>query len=712
MAFDIRRLDGLDYDDAEPLLEDYIIEAIEAFAESDIGQVHMERFPKGGDWIGTFIEMAYLYGGFTLSKMTKANAQEVMEYILPRKLALLDPSDTDGAIDELVAFWQFLAKTYRLRSGNAIAAYLQSIADKFPQWMFDPARGGMAKNVMMQGLQAGYDMTSPEGLKAFQAEYNRNLPAQSPNLAEMPDIPIPMDTPPADMKAIFDQLGLELPEMGQPVNLKTLAEQFLGALEQLDPVEAEQLIASMEDDLDDLDDLDDASIEAPPSAAAGSQSTDLRTMLLQDSFNQDIPLTEAEQALLRDTTISETGPGTILQDFQITLDFIGADGVPVSGKLQHLSLKLLGELNGQLSHPIAIDLKRPQQKSYPNIHGLYLLLRATGITEVVAKGKQLRLRLHPDVYASWQQLNPAERYFTLLEAWFLRSHPEMLGEERSGPLTMGDRCLKVWPTLHQKTNQIFSDYGRQDSLAYWPGFYNVALMEMFGFVELTHGKPDPGKGWRLKKLMPCDWGNALMKLLFNAHMAVGLQWPSAMDATQPLGDLQPILHPYFPDWQQTLAVPSSPFRPGRHIFNVSLGNIWRRIGISGEATLADLSQVILDSVGFDRDHLDQFTYKSPTGRTVEVMHPGFTYDESLPTTVEVLIGSLPLSEGGTMEYLFDFGDCWRFQVQLETIDPEADSDAPSASRKTEPAKRRRAKKQRPVGEVLAAHGEAPEQYPV
>jgi len=64
-----------------------------------------------------------------------------------------------------------------LRSAGAIAKYLTSIQDKFPGWMFDPSRGGIAKNFMMQGMQSGYDMSNQADVEAFQAEYNQRIKA-------------------------------------------------------------------------------------------------------------------------------------------------------------------------------------------------------------------------------------------------------------------------------------------------------------------------------------------------------------------------------------------------------------------------------------------------------------------------------------------------------------------------------------------------------
>jgi hypothetical protein len=697
MAFNIHQLDNLDYDDVEPLLEDYIYGALEAFANSQTGKAYVKQNPEGGNWIGTFLEMAYLYGGYTLPKLTKPNVQEVMEYILPRKLTLLDPSDTDGAIDELVTFWTFIDQAYRFRSAKAIAKYLRSIETKFPKWMFDPQRGGIAKSFLTQGMAAGFDMTTQEGVTAFQAEYNRNLPAQPampPGVPMLPAESFEMTTPPADMQRAFEQLGIALPAEGEMVNPMQLVTQFLGGLMEMEPDAAEQLMAELDDDVEPI---------APPGRGT---MADLRTSLLQHNLGEEIALSAADQAVLEEKTITETAPGTILQDFQTALEIIDDRGIPVSGKRQQFSFKVLEDLNQRLSNPIQIDLKRPQQKSYPNIHGLYLLLRATGITDVVTQGKQSRLVLNPAVYDSWQQLNPAEKYFSLLEVWFIRSHPEMQGEERSGPLMMGDRCLGSWPQLTRKATVSFADYNAQHQLVYYPGLDNIALMEMFGLVAITPGKPEPGKGWRFKKVTAQPWGKALMTLLSNAYQAVQYEWPGTFDPTQPLGDLQPVLQPYFPSWQQSLWVPSVEFRPGRYIFKVSLGKVWRRIAMAGNATLADFSNLILDAVEFDHDHLDQFTVKTPTGRTLAISHPYASGDRS---TDEVRIGDLPLQVGGAMDYLFDFGDCWEFQIVLESIELEADS--AKEVQKVKQSKRSRRKKPKALGEILEAHGTAPEQYP-
>jgi Plasmid pRiA4b ORF-3-like protein len=104
---------------------------------------------------------------------------------------------------------------------------------------------------------------------------------------------------------------------------------------------------------------------------------------------------------------------------------------------------------------------------------------------------------------------------------------------------------------------------------------------------------------------------------------------------------------------------------GLRAFKVSLGRAWRRIAIPGWMKLEALSEAILDAFDFDNDHLHLFRYRNRFGIFGEVKHPN---TEESPSTAEVKIGELPLRPGSTMEYLFDFGDNWLFEVRLEKLE--------------------------------------------
>src|SRR4051794_32369122 len=113
-----------------------------------------------------------------------------------------------------------------------------------------------------------------------------------------------------------------------------------------------------------------------------------------------------EQRLLRDQVIDEHRPGTISADFETLLESIGTAGLTVSGKHHLLPLALLSQLNARLGRPIELGLERPQQRSYPNLNGLYLLLRATGLAYVKTAGTKPLLCLDEGVLLSWRSLNP------------------------------------------------------------------------------------------------------------------------------------------------------------------------------------------------------------------------------------------------------------------------------------------------------------------
>jgi hypothetical protein len=86
--------------------------------------------------------------------------------------------------------------------------------------------------------------------------------------------------------------------------------------------------------------------------------------------------------------------------------------------------------------------------------------------------------------------------------------------------------------------------------------------------------------------------------------------------------------------------------------------------------------------------MDLFTYKNQLGRSIQAHHP---YYSNEPQSDSIEIGDLPLAIGSSMEYLFDFGDNWKFDVRLEEIHSEDT--------------------RQEYVEILDSFGTAPEQYP-
>ncbi len=415
-------------------------------------------------------------------------------------------------------------------------------------------------------------------------------------------------------------------------------------------------------------------------------------MFFSFDFSGKPNLTPAHKQLLQQQLIDKNGPGPILHDFETLLDFIGSDSLNVSKRNHFLPMSALGTLNAQLTHPIELGLKRPRQKSYPHLNGLYLLLRATGITRIGGPASKPLLLLDDEILSLWQDLNPTERYFSLLEAWLIRGDPDIIGE---GSRFFGTtEHISKWADffriiVNRKLETTWSD--DLVFLRYYPGLYNLALLELFGLTSVQHGPPEQGKAWHIKGLARTPFGKALLFLLLdyvleNRETFMAYDLDAEIDIPDTV--LQAAIQPYFPEWQNTLVIPKPEFQDGLYIFKVSLGQVWRQIALPGHLTLEDLSNTILNVYAFDYDHLYQFTYVNHFGVLETVNHP---YMDADPWASNVLIGDLGLKPGLTMGYQYDFGDNWQFALTLERIDP-------LDAKISQPA-------------LLKKHGQAPEQYP-
>ena len=158
--------------------------------------------------------------------------------------------------------------------------------------------------------------------------------------------------------------------------------------------------------------------------------------------------TARHKRVLRNVQIDHNGPGAILRDFAMFLAFFHERKSRVTG-MHQLPLKLLPDLNARMARPITLGLQRPQQKSYPHLEGLYLLLRASGLTYIDSRKKTPVLVVDDSVLQSWESLNPTERYFMLLETWLLRGHPQIVGQDRYRMFWV-PQTFEEWSRLFEK----------------------------------------------------------------------------------------------------------------------------------------------------------------------------------------------------------------------------------------------------------------------
>ncbi len=389
----------------------------------------------------------------------------------------------------------------------------------------------------------------------------------------------------------------------------------------------------------------------------------------------------------REQTIDDEHPGPILHDFGVLLDFIGPAGVRSTARRGLLPGSCLVELNSRMGRPLAVRLKRPQQQSYPNLHGLYLVGRCSGLIQAKAGGTKGCLVVDEEVHELWQGLNATERYFALLEAWLLNGRPEVVGERRTPVFGCLTSALMLWEALPKDGLQIDDEVqGGRYVAGAWATAWELMLMDMFGLLAVDQGPPVEGRTWQPKAIRRTAWGRAIFRPLRDPDHLLRILCEGEPKSTTS-GGLREVFGPFVPAWQKDLEISAPAFRKGVWVFGVSLGRARRRIGLSAGRTLDDLAVGIVHAFNFDLDHLYSFTCADRFGGSTRFLHP---FCEESPSTADVRLGDLPLADGEAMEFLYDFGDCWSFNVRLVRVDPSSRGfDRPR---------------------VLESHGTPPDQY--
>jgi len=133
-----------------------------------------------------------------------------------------------------------------------------------------------------------------------------------------------------------------------------------------------------------------------------------------------------------------------------------------------------------------------------------------------------------------------------------------------------------------------------------------------------------------------------------------------------------------------------------HIFRVSLrAKIYRDIEIPSDRSLYDLAEAIVRAYGFDLDHAFGF-FPKLTGNIFDAK-PRYELfadmgegGDSLSVKKTMVAQAFP-KVGKTMTFLFDYGDEWRFRVEVLALGER------------QPRKR--------YPGVVASVGKAPPQYP-
>ena len=402
---------------------------------------------------------------------------------------------------------------------------------------------------------------------------------------------------------------------------------------------------------------------------------------------------KAGQTILKSQSFENGGPGTILADFEILLNFVGSNQLKTGGKSGSLPMDALRVLDELMTHPLRPKLMRPQMLSFPHLNGLYLLLRTTGLVRAEGKDERGRLFLDPIRVECWRQLNAVERWFTLLQAVFDSAWQTIRSNESAahGPAQYFGYFLSKEPIDNRdRSGEPFDSAATV--IGSWQTQTSAALLELFGLLDIPRTEPHDGENWRVRRPRFNAFGNELITYIFHKALYFAARQSCADDEDSDESDswLGTGFREFYPDCQNTLPGPSDgtaeEFVDGVWQLKVSLGRVWRRIIVPADTSLEDLASGILIAFDFSNDHLYEFTFKGTHGKTVRVMHPEYSDGEFFANEFDV--GYLPLQVGDTFVFHFDFGDDWMFKIKVEKILPinaklsgpevtESKGDAPS-----------------------------------
>jgi hypothetical protein len=271
------------------------------------------------------------------------------------------------------------------------------------------------------------------------------------------------------------------------------------------------------------------------------------------------------------------------------------------------------------------------------------------------------------MHKQWLQLNATERYFSLLEAWLRRGSWEAIGLRGGGSIShVAMNARDLWNSIPSAGRSFSEKERRRGEFLYsTERSCTLALLELFGLMTVERDEPDEGQSWHVTEVSHTPFGDELLRIVFDeierelfAHEKRAVEF----------GAWQPVLRSYFPQWVNNLKIAEPEFRDGAYYFKVSLGEPWRRIAIPAKSDLDDLAECIIRAFDFDGDHLYGFQLVARDGHQISIEHPDI--DDAETHTDELAIGELPLNERQSMQFQYDFGADWRFDVQLEKIEPE------------------------------------------
>jgi hypothetical protein len=162
---------SFDAEDDDLDLDGIVDDLVEAFLESPEAAEATDS-DELRSWVGTLIGLGVEYGFGSPATWNEQAIEEIVCELMPKKITLESANDARPAIPAFRLFFRWASQVAFLPHAAMIDAVLKESEPDFPSMMMDQRRFGMAKSFMTEGTAAGFDMSTEEGLQAFQLYWN------------------------------------------------------------------------------------------------------------------------------------------------------------------------------------------------------------------------------------------------------------------------------------------------------------------------------------------------------------------------------------------------------------------------------------------------------------------------------------------------------------------------------------------------------------
>ena len=407
--------------------------------------------------------------------------------------------------------------------------------------------------------------------------------------------------------------------------------------------------------------------------------------------------------------VTDTSQTAIVADFDAFLAGVETPDAYLTKAKLTLDRATLYALNAQMQTFRTQTHPRTDQEYYPLLNLFQRICMAT--RPYVAQPIKVNLRMVPtEAVTAFRQLSPCEKYVALLEAlWVDVDWSEIVHCSNTAIVTDEDFLIASLIRFSVGEKVSILNACHEDQYVGIDQHPALRVLSFFGllaceqsadqrfqyrkdqvvFEAMTVSKFGDHVLQALAVHRPRHLWNMLSRREFGGAEFPGQAWKEGGEGLTAPEPFHKALLPLFPAGTLTRGLPRTDrqTRKGTFVFKASLGGgVWRTISISGEHTLEDLHCAIQKAFRFDNDHLFAFFMD---GKPYSKNSFNDSRGNEGPFAEDAVIGQLDLWLRQRFIYLFDFGDEWRFDVELIELRDEPHKGKPR---------------------VLEAKGKSPEQY--